>query len=82
MTLSMPQRYNDIVKVEPLIKYYAAKLFLYLCHENGCLKGKTPEELMKHQLFEQPLTNVQILNIADLIKKHKTIDVVYNLIEK
>jgi hypothetical protein len=64
----------NIVKIEPLKKKNAVR-FLQSFDKTGEMFGNIPqEELLKHRLFEQPLTNQQVVDIYMLAKSDKTLD--------
>ena len=65
---------ENIIKLEPLNRLYAAKVLRSYDKNNEVFIAKEAEDLKNHSIFDNQLTNQQILDIYMLLKSEKTLD--------
>ena len=67
------ERLENIIKLEPLNRFFAAKV-LKSYDKNSELFMTQEGDLKNHTIFDNQLTNQQILDIYMLLKSDKTLD--------
>ena len=65
---------ENIIKLEPLNRLYAAKVLRSYDKNNEMFIAKDVDDLKNHPIFDNQLTNQQLLDIYMLLKSEKTLD--------